>query len=466
MKIVVCVRQGLDGQINPFDASAYEVALRLKDADITLLSMGPLSAKDFLLSLTRLGAKQAILLSDKAFAGADTLATAYTLSLAIKKLDPQLVLCGRQTLIGDTGQTGPMLSVLAGRNLVSNVMHIEQTGEKIRCTTREDAVIEPDFPALLTVERIYNLRLPSILSKLGQVEIWNAEVIGAQPEKCGLQGSATSVLKTFENSTGKRKCRYISWHELPKVIASGKEKNEGTAYTSEGSKSLKKVCIVGEAPRSFAQTVSKNITVLPIAPAEKLVQKIRREDPSAVLWGTDNLSKELAARVSALMGLGLCADCTALEADGDTLVMYRPALSGSLIAKIVSRTRPAMATVRTSGRSNDVLVAAGWGAKDCLDSVRAFADSLGAELVASRKMVDNGVLPYAMQVGLTGKTVSPPVYIAVGVSGAVHHIAGMERSGTVIAINPDKNAPIFQYADYGILEAFSQETYNRIKDNL
>ena len=81
-------------------------------------------------------------------------------------------------------------------------------------------------------------------------------------------------------------------------------------------------------------------------------------------------------------------------------------------------------------------------------------------------MVDNGVLPYAMQVGLTGKTVSPPVYIAVGVSGAVHHIAGMERSGTVIAINPDKNAPIFQYADYGILEAFSQETYNRIKDNL
>ena len=148
----------------------------------------------------------------------------------------------------DTGQTGTMLSVLAGRNLVSNVMHIEQTGEKIRCTTREDAVIEPDFPALLTVERIYNLRLPRILSKLGQVEIWNAEVIGAQPEKCGLQGSATSVLKTFENSSGKRKCRYISWHELPKVISSGKEKNEGTAYTSEGSKSLKKLFIDRKIP--------------------------------------------------------------------------------------------------------------------------------------------------------------------------------------------------------------------------
>lgn len=466
MKIVVCVRQGLDGQINPFDASAYEAALRLKDADITLLSMGPLSAKDFLLSLTRLGAKQAILLSDKAFAGADTLATAYTLSLAIKKLAPQLVLCGRQTLIGDTGQTGPMLSVLAGRNLVSNVMHIEQTGEKIRCTTREDAVIEPNFPALLTVERIHNLRLPSILSKLGQLEVWNAEAIGAEPEKCGLQGSPTRVQKTFENQSGKRICRFIRAEELPGVIAQARRKNEAPVDEQKRVKSLQKVCIVGEAPRGFAKTVCENVLVLSFASAEELARRIRQEAPSAVLWGSDAVSKDLAAKVSALLGLGLCADCTALEADGDTLVMYRPALSGSLIAKIVSRTRPAMATVRTSGQSGEILIAAGWGVKDSMDAVKAFADRLQGEMVTSRKMVDNGVLPYAMQVGLTGKTVSPPVYIAVGVSGAVHHIAGMERSGTVIAINPDKNAPIFQYADYGILEAFSQETYNRIKDNL
>ena len=97
---------------------------------------------------------------------------------------------------------------------------------------------------------------------------------------------------------------------------------------------------------------------------------------------------------------------------------------------------------------------AGWGVKDCLPAVQAFAENLQAELVASRKMVDNGLLPYPMQVGLTGKTVSPPVYIAIGVSGAVHHIAGMERAGTVIAINPDRDAPIFEYADYGILEVF------------
>ena len=137
MKVVVCVRQGLDGEINPFDASAYEAALRLKGAKVILLSMAPLSAKDFLLRLTRLGAAQAILLSDKIFAGADTLATAYTLSLAIEKLKPDLVLCGRQTLIGDTGQTAPMLSVLSGCNLICNVMHMEQTDEQIICTKRD-----------------------------------------------------------------------------------------------------------------------------------------------------------------------------------------------------------------------------------------------------------------------------------------------------------------------------------------
>lgn len=462
MKVVVCVRQGLDGELNPFDASAYEAALRLQSAEVILLSMGPLPAKDFLLRLTRLGAKQAILLSDKAFAGADTLATAYTLSLAIKKLDPDLIFCGRQTLIGDTGQTGPMLSVLSGRNLISSVMQIAQTENTIVCTTRSGDTVQAVFPALMTVERIHNLRLPSILSKLGQVEIWDAATIAADPEKCGLKGSPTRVLNTFPNQSGKRKCRFIPLSELPEVIAQARQKSEIPISAQAGNKTLQKVCIVGESPRSFAQTVSENITVLPVATAEELAQQIWQAQPSAVLWGSDAVSKELAAKVSALMSLGLCADCTALEADGDTLVMYRPALSGSLIAKIVSQTQPAMATVRTVGRNGDIVVAAGWGAKDSIPAVEAFAESLQAEMAASRKMVDSGILPYAMQVGLTGKTVAPPVYIAIGISGAVHHIAGMQRAGTVIAINPDKEAPIFEYADYGILEEFPPQQMNEI----
>ena len=111
-----------------------------------------------------------------------------------------------------------------------------------------------------------------------------------------------------------------------------------------------------------------------------------------------------------------------------------------------------MATVRTTVNGADIMIAAGYGARDDLDKIRAFAEKYSAELVTTRKAVDNDILPYNLQVGLTGKTVSPPVYIAVGVSGAVHHIAGMQKSGTIIAINPDKNAPIFDYADYGIIE--------------
>lgn len=139
--------------------------------------------------------------------------------------------------------------------------------------------------------------------------------------------------------------------------------------------------------------------------------------------------------------------------------MYRPALSGSIIAKIKSLTKPSMATVRTTQNSSDIVVAAGYGVKDSIEVVAAFAKSINADLAASRKAVDHNLLSYSMQVGLTGKTVSPPVYIAIGISGAVHHIAGMQRAGTVIAINPDPNAPIFQYADYGILEEFSSLKY-------
>ena len=452
MKIVVCVRQGLDGEISPFDACAYEEALRIKDAEVILLSMGPSSAKDFLLKKTRLGAKKAILLSDSAFAGADTLATAYTLSLAIKKINPQLIFCGRQTLVGDTAQTGPMLSVFANTSLITNVMSIDKIDDSITCTTRNNETKTAFFPALLTIERINNLRLPSIMSKMGEVEVWSADDIGADKQRCGLIGSPTRVIKTYENSSGKRKCKFIEPCQLEKVIndSLGKE-NENLNTENKSNKSLSKVCIVGQSPRSFAEMVSNDITVLEMDSAENLAEKITTMGPNAVLFGSDLISKELAARVSAILGLGLCADCTVLDTDGQELFMYRPALSGSIIAKIQSITKPALATVRTKTDSKDITVGIGFGAKDCLENVKAFAKRINADIAATRKSVDNDILPYNMQVGLTGKTISPSVYIAVGVSGAVHHIVGMQRAKTVIAINTDKNAPIFEYADYGII---------------
>lgn len=456
-RVVVCVRQGLDGELGPFDACAYEQALRMEGAEVILLSMGPSSAADLLLKLTRLGASKAVLLSDKAFAGADTIATAYTLSLAVRRLAPDLVVCGRQTLIGDTAQTGPMLAEMANLSLITEVMSIEDVADgHVRCTTRNEGERAADLPTLLTVERVGTLRLPRLRSRQGELEIWDAEALGADATRCGLIGSPTRVIRTQENCSGRRKCQFIRRDQLDEVIAQSLARRaKAEVMTPVSGERLPRVCIVGEAPRAFAETVSDDITVWPLDSVENIAERIQREKPSAVLWGSDAKSKRLAARVAARMALGLCADCTSLLCENGQLLMIRPALSGSVIATIKSLTQPAMATVRTeTGDRAQVMIGAGFGVKDALDRVHALAKQYGGEVCASRRLVDNGYAPYEQQVGLTGKTVSPPVYVAIGISGAVHHIVGMQRAGTVIAINPDKNAPIFDYADFGIVGEF------------
>ena len=149
MKIVVCIRRGRDGEINPFDACAYEVALNIPDAEIILLSMGVANTGPFLLELTRLGATKAVLLTDKMFVGSDTLATAYVLSKAMEKIKPDLVICGRQTLEGDTAQTGPMLATLCGYSLVTNVMQLHCVDERAICNTRDEGEQAVTYPAFL-----------------------------------------------------------------------------------------------------------------------------------------------------------------------------------------------------------------------------------------------------------------------------------------------------------------------------
>ncbi len=451
MKIVVCIRRGLDGEINPFDACAYEEALKIDNAEVIILSMAPEKDKDFFLELTRLGASKAIVLSDKKFAGADTLATAYTLSLAINKINPDLIFCGRQTLVGDTAQTGPMLSVYSDFSLISNVMSIDEIDEKITCTTRNFGVKTEPLPALLTIERINSLRLPSIFSKLGEVEVWDFDKLNADASKCGLNGSPTRVLKTFENNSGKRKCKFISPLELDKIINETSKIDVASQIDISCENKLSGVCIVGNEPSEYAKTISDFYITINNNDADEIVDFIKNNDLNAVLFASDDKSKEVAAKVAAKLDLGLCADCTKLETDGEQMIMYRPALSGSIVAKIISKTKPALATVRTVSDGSDIVVSLGYGAKDCVNKIKSFAEKYNAELATSRKMVDNNLLPYKMQVGLTGKTISPKVYIAIGVSGAVHHIVGMQKSGVIIAINNDEKAPIFDYADYGII---------------
>ena len=291
---------------------------------------------------------------------------------------------------------------------------------------------------------------------MGEVEVWTAKDINADLNRTGLTGSPTRVLETKENLSGRRRCKYITADELSTVISESLKKSTEKVVenTTDGEK-LKKVFCVGQAPLEYAKAVCENPTVISLDTVDKMAEFIKNEKPDAVIWGSDSLSKQISAQVAAMLNLGLCADCTSLQTDGQILYMVRPALAGSVVAKIKSITTPAMATVRTT--QNDmanILVAAGFGVKENLDKVKTFAESIGADLVTTRKMVDNDFFPYEKQVGLTGKTVAPSVYIALGVAGVVHHIVGMQRAGTVIAINPDKDAPIFDYADYGIIANF------------
>ena len=221
--------------------------------------------------------------------------------------------------------------------------------------------------------------------------------------------------------------------------------------------------------------------------------------PEIVLYGATTIGRDLAPRVSARVHTGLTADCTKLEIDKETgrLLMTRPAFGGNLMATIICPDfRPQMATVRpgvmqraerAEGRRarvlpfnlkiehNDCFVEVldvikkmneavdiseakilvsggrGMGSKENFRMLYDLADALGGRVAASRAAVDAGWADKEMQVGQTGKTVRPKLYIAVGISGAIQHLAGMEESEVIIAINRDETAPIFNVADYGVV---------------
>lgn len=450
MKIVVCAKI-IKGEINPFDACALEIALRLSD-DVTVVSMAPPSAINELTRLTRLGAK-VISITDSAYAGSDTLATSYILSCAINKIDYDLIICGRQTIDGDTAQVGPSLATRLNINLITNVLDVSLNDNTLSCKTRiKDETCT--LPALITVERINELRFPSIFSKAGTPMLWNNIDLKADLSKCGLNGSPTQVLKTFENEKGKRHCKFISFHELDSLIDDLLKKEKSGIEFSPSKTKLKSVWAIGKEVEQEAFAIAENVIVLDEKDPFKIAEIAKKDCPDVILWSADLWGRKNAPIVASLLETGLCADCTALENDGERLYMYRPALGGNIIAKIECKTKPQMATVRTTSDFADIIVSGGKGVANKIDKLEKIALKYNAELGASRGLVDMGKIPYSAQIGLTGKTVCPKIYIAIGISGAVHHTVAIENADAIIAINPDKDARIFEYADFGIIDEF------------
>jgi electron transfer flavoprotein beta subunit len=210
------VREGILSILNPNDRNAIEIALTLKEkytAEVIALSMGPPQAQEILRETLAMGADKAYLLTDRAFAGADTLATSYTLALAIKKVlgesDPEekyLVICGAQAVDGDTGQVPPELAEELEIPQVAYVLNVELKNNKLIAERKfraiEIVVIETNLPALISV--LNDVNEPRYPSMAGIMKAHNKEIVqldsaalNADPSKIGLNGSSTEVWKIF-----------------------------------------------------------------------------------------------------------------------------------------------------------------------------------------------------------------------------------------------------------------------------
>jgi electron transfer flavoprotein beta subunit len=204
------IRDGVPSIINPYDRYAIEEALRLKEkhgGKVTALTMGPPQAVEALKEAVSLGVDEVVLLSDRAFAGADTWATSYALAQGIRKIGGfDLVIAGKQAIDGDTAQVGPETADMLGIPFVAYIRKIEQVeGNKMAVERLMDEgydVVETTLPALITVvKEINEPRIPSLKGKMKakslKVAPWTAADINADPDKLGLKGSPTQVVRIF-----------------------------------------------------------------------------------------------------------------------------------------------------------------------------------------------------------------------------------------------------------------------------
>ncbi len=570
-------REGVRLEVSSFDVRGLLRAVELRGehgGEVVVITMGPPAAREALVYCLALGADRGIHLTDRAFAGADTLATARALAAALRREPFDLVLCGRASVDAETAQVGPEVAelldlpqVCCARALTLDPAAGTFTAE--RETDEGSEVVTGPLPALVTAgEDLADERFPrradKDAAKTKPIVELSAADLGVDPAELGAAGSPTWV-EGLETVSVARPGRVIAGEvdaavtqlveELLRrglfapagIEAPPRESSAASANAPAGDSAGGEIWVVAELfegavrrvtlellakARRLADEGGGTVAALLVGAdvhrhADRLAQHgaarvlvaddarlaayatepyaavvadaIVAGRPRAVLVPSTYLGRDLAPRVAGRLGLGLTGDCIDLTIDtAGRLVQWKPAFGGNVVAPILSRTRPDMATVRpgvlpvappragvvarvvalplatlptsrvavretrrdpSAARAAaldeaDVAVGVGLGigGPESLPLIEALAAALGgAPLATTRDVVDKGWLPRQHQVGITGRAIAPRFYFAIGIRGAAEHMVGVRRAGTIVVIDKNPQAPIFAQGDLGIV---------------
>jgi electron transfer flavoprotein alpha subunit len=561
------MRLGPDGRLVrdgvPLEMSAYcrravaegVLLARATGGRCTVFTLGPPSAQDVLREAVAFGADEGVHLTDPAFAGSDTLATARALAAALVREGPfDLVLVGRNSVDADTGQVGPQLAELLDLPFATGVKRLELRSGADGHPVAADVGLELDdewveatvpLPAVLaTAERLIDpckIKDPAAWAAVDPVRIRRLDAAALGPGPWGSEGSPTWVGETRTEVVERE--RRVLTGTVPEQVdaavaaladrgvlaavegrASGPEErlpDTGGAgpvvgVVAEPGRDRVTAELLSAAARLAAELGGRTAVLGPdpgepavlarlgadevhavegVGAPEDLVGVLARwarlVQPWAVLAPSTSWGREVAARLAVVLGAGLTGDAVGLAVEDGRLVAWKPAFGGALVAAVRSSTPVQLATVRPgvltrlaprdgSGvalhmhratprgritvhrrrREDDldllanaaVVIGVGQGVAPArygeLEGLRRL---LGAELAATRKVTDRGWMPHARQIGITGHAISPRLYVALGIRGTYNHTVGVRSAGTVLAVNTDPSAPVFDAADLGIV---------------
>ncbi len=545
-------RDGIELSMNPFCQRALAKGIEMARSTggaCTVVSLGPPPAEDVVRWGVAAGADEGILVSDRAFAGSDTLATARALAEVLRRYGPfDLILVGKNAVDADTGQVGPELAELLDYPFATAVRRLELDGGALRVgCEHDDAWVEAtvSLPAVIsTAERLCAPIRVAPDAKAAVPPDKMRTVTGAElgDGPWGQDGSPTRVGETRALDV-KRDRRILTGglaDQVAEALAILQERRAldraavGSAHAvgDPVDDPANAVLVLMEPghPASARELLGAASRIAQPLGARVVGLQATADDPAApdqlFAWGADHLcvvngaameedvsrfvsdwlrlqplqcilapstswGREVASRVAARTGSGLTGDAIELELRDRRLVCWKPAFGGRLVAAIRSTSAIEMATVRpgvlprltprergmpsierhavkpagrvrvTSRRQNDQLdalanaprvVAVGMGVPpERYPEIDPLLNVLQAELATTRKVTDRGWLPHARQVGITGRSIASSLYIALAVSGNFNHACGIQRTGTVVAVNSDPRAAIFEHADVGIV---------------